>query len=270
MEVTKMHCSGNDFCVIPFKEKTDNKSLAAKLCNRKLGVGADGMIVVKTEPRPEMFFYNADGTQAPVSGNGLICFTRYCYEHGLVKHGKLDILTGTGPVSVEIVNGESFECKVTIGKPLFANSMIYATDPVDCFGRMIDIDGVKVNIYSFFMGTIHTVIFVDSLDDEVLSIAEKIHSHKLFAKKTNVDFVKIRKKTEMDVKTYERGVGWTYASGTGCCAAVVAANKLGLGSTKVRCNLELGHLDIEINKKGIVSMTGPAVKLFTCNYEEEM
>ncbi len=97
----------------------------------------------------------------------------------------------------------------------------------------------------------------------------QICNNPLFTKKTNVNFVRVINKENIEVKTYERGVGWTLACGTGCCASVVAANRLGLVGTKVKAILELGFLEIEL-KKNDVSMTGPATKVFECEIKEEI
>ena len=269
MEITKMHASGNDFCLIEFKERTDFKSLAIEICNRKTGVGADGLIVLKKAPRLEMLCYNMDGTTTPLNSNALRCFVKYAKDHAYFKGDKVDVLTGSGLISVEIKEDNPFSCRINMDKPIFNNQMIHATDMLDSFGRTITIDGVKITIYSFFMGSIQTVILVNSFDDEVLSLAEKIHSYKLFAKKTSVNFVIVKNKKEIDVKTYEKGVGFTYASGDVCSAAVVCLNKLNLVGPSVRCNLEFGYLDIDITKRGYVYLTGPAVKLFSCNFKEE-
>ncbi|MDE7384417.1 MAG: hypothetical protein K2M84_01520, partial [Anaeroplasmataceae bacterium] len=106
---------------------------------------------------------------------------------------------------------------------------------------------------------IHTVIFVDSLDSEVLNFAEKICKNRLFKKQTNVNFVHLIDETHIEIKTYERGVGWTLACGTGACASVVTCARLKLTKNKVSVLLPYGNLKIEITKKENVLMEGPAV-----------
>ena len=268
MKVEKMHGCGNDFCLIDYKENTDYEKLALKLCNRKTGVGSDGLIVVKRDPL-EMLFYNADGSRALMCGNGIRCFALYAYEHKMVNKLKFPVVTGAGQLELEIVNPQNFTCKVYMGKPIFTNQMIYVNDDIDSFGRVIKINDSLITIYSFFMGTIHTVIFVNDFTDNVVEYASKICNNPLFTKKTNVNFVRVINKENIEVKTYERGVGWTLACGTGCCASVVAANRLGLVGTKVKAILELGFLEIEL-KKNDVFMTGPATKVFECEIKEEI
>ncbi len=269
MQISKMHSSGNDFCIIDYIEKTDFKSLAIKICNRKTGVGADGLIVVKRNPRLEMLYYNQDGSTSSMNSNALRCFARYSLENNFFKGDKVEVLTGAGLIVVEIENTNPFECKINLGKPNFNNQMIHSTDMINNFGRVIDIEGFKVTIYSLFIGSIQTVVLVKSFDDEIIKYAELIHSYKIFAKKTSVNFVILRNKNEIDVKTYEKGVGFTYASGDGCAASAIVLNKLNLVKDKIKCNLELGYLNVDITKRGYVYLTGPANKIFTCDYEEE-
>ena len=106
-------------------------------------------------------------------------------------------------------------------------------------------------------------------DSEIINYAEDISSYPLFTKKTNVDFVYIVNKENIKIKTYERRVGFTLASGSGACAAVVAAQKLGYTKTLVNVQTEMGSLKVEITKKGIVYLTGTAKEVFECDYNEE-
>jgi diaminopimelate epimerase len=148
--------------------------------------------------------------------------------------------------------------------------MLSIDDELNCFGRTIRVKDRYVTIHSLFMSDIHTVIFLDDFDSPVLDYAEDISNYPLFRKKTNVDFVYIVNKETIKIKTYERGVGWTLASGSGAAASVVASQKLGYTKTLVNVLNEFGPIKIEITKKGIVYMTGPAKEVFECDYNEEV
>ncbi|MDE5715559.1 MAG: hypothetical protein K2I42_05435, partial [Anaeroplasmataceae bacterium] len=124
---------------------------------------------------------------------------------------------------------------------------------------LLTVENYHLTIYSFFLGTIHTVIFVDGLDSKLLNLAEKICKNPLFKSHTNVNFVKIINRKTLEIKTYERGVGWTLACGTGACASMVTAYKLGLVDAKIKVKLPAGELGIEMTKKETVFMEGPAV-----------
>ncbi len=267
MKVEKMHGCGNDFCVISYIDNVDFSNLAIKMCNRKTGIGSDGLIVVKENPL-EMLFYNADGTKAPMCGNGIRCFSKYCLDHNLIKKNKFNVITGAGKMTIEIMMQYPFMCRVNMGTPIFNNSMIYVSDSLDSFGRVISLNKRAVTVYSFFMGTVHTVVFVPDFESELLAYADAICNHSLYHRKTNVNFVQVINENKIRVKTYERGVGWTLACGTGCCASVVTTSKLGLTQKKVEVELEMGHLEIEVVKDKVL-MTGPAVKVFECEFKEE-
>ena len=225
MEFYNLHGCGNDFCVVEYDATKDYSHLARILCERRTGVGADGLIVVKTNPL-EMIFYNQDGTRASMCGNGIRCFARYVYEKRLVDKNQFECLTLAGVMKIHITSISPFLCRVDMGKPSFTNHMICVSDEINSFGRLLRIDDYHLTIYSFFMGTIHTVLFVDSLDSEVLKKASSICTHRLFRKQTNVNFVHLIDESHIEIKTYERGVGWTLACGTGACASVVACYKL--------------------------------------------
>ncbi|MDE6661078.1 MAG: diaminopimelate epimerase [Anaeroplasmataceae bacterium] len=267
MEFYKMHGCGNDFCVIEYEAGIEYSSLAKKLCDRKFGIGADGLIVVKQNPL-EMLFYNQDGSRASMCGNGIRCFARYVYEKKLISAKKLECLTLAGVMKIEITSLDPFLCKVDMGQPSFSNSMIHVSDDIKSFGRLLTVDGYSLTIYSFFMGTIHTVIFVDSLEADVLKFAEKICKNRLFRKQTNVNFVHLLDESHIEIKTYERGVGWTLACGTGACASVVTCTRLKLTKNRVNVKLPYGYLNIEVTKKENVIMEGPAVLSYVGQLKE--
>lgn len=257
MEFYKMHGCGNDFCIVEYQEGVSYEHLAIRLCDRKLGIGADGLIIVKRNP-VEMIFYNQDGSRASMCGNGIRCFARYVYENQIVSTKKFDCLTLAGKMKIEITQEHPFLCKVNMGQPSFANQMIHVSDDINSFGRIISIKNYHITIYSFFLGTIHTVLFVDSLDSKILDLAEAICKNPLFKRQTNVNFVHLINESSIEMKTYERGVGWTYACGTGACAAVVTCTKLKLTKNRVQVILPYGNLHIEVSRKEEVFMEGPA------------
>lgn len=266
LHFSKYHGCGNDFVVIDYKEGTNYSDLAIKLCNRKIAVGADGLVVVKLDPL-EMIFYNADGSRAPMCGNGIRCFARYVYEHKIVNSNVFDVLTLAGVMKIEIVDTKNFLVKVNMGSPIFTNESIKASDNLSYFGRDITIDGINVKFYSLFMGTIHTVVFVDKLDEIIkTNVGQNLCNHPLFKEKTNVNFAQKIDDNNFLIKTYERGVGWTCACGTGVCATYVVAKKLGLCKDYLNGHIEYGMLHIEGNDN--IFMTGPATKVFESELED--
>ena len=263
-----MHALGNDFILIRYTPGTDYHSLSRKICNRKTGVGGDGLIILKENPL-EMILYNPLGERVLMDGNALRCFSRLAYDLKLTRRNKLEVLTGRGPLTLEIEQEIPFLCRANLGTPSFNNQMIYVNDPLDSFGRIIKVDGVDINTYSFNLGGTNTIVYVDSLQSKYLSYAEGIAAHSLFKRHTNVTFVEVINKLKIKCKTYEYANGWVLSNGEGCAAAVVASNRLKLTKGKVSCEVEMGTLTVEIGKKDNVYLTGPAVGVFEAEYNEE-
>ncbi len=260
MKFCKYHGCGNDFIITDYVEGENYSALAQKWCDRKTGIGADGFIAVKKNPL-EMVFYNMDGSRAPMCGNGIRCFAAYCVRKKIISLDEFDVKTLAGVMKIKITDKRDFSVQVDMGSPVFDNKVFAAADDKNYFGRVIDVAGRSIKIYSMFMGTVHTVVFVDDSSDVTSSYADAICNHKLFTQKTNVNFVKVIDRTNFEVVTYERGVGWTCACGTGACAAFVAGGMLGLCDDYVNVRLKYGTLKIEKKDKNIF-MTGPASFVF--------
>lgn len=267
---SKYHGCGNSFVIIRESEllkKAAEKEypvFARAVCDICTGVGADGLIVVRQEPALEMMFYNCDGSRAPMCGNGIRCFAHFCRHEGICMENSYTVRTLAGDMIVDVTCEEPFRARINMGKPLFSKEAIKVESGTDdCFERTITLnDGSQYRIYSHFMGTIHTMVFAEDLDDEAIpDIGEKICNHPTFKEKTNVNFVKVIDEKTLEVRTYERGVGMTLACGTGACASVVTANMRGLCSNKVDVRLKLGSLNIQLGDDGNVYMEGPSVRI---------
>lgn len=267
---SKYHGCGNNFVIIKESElqaKVQPGSypeLAQKVCDVNTGVGADGMIVVRTEPALEMVFFNCDGSRAPMCGNGIRCFAHFCREEGIASGSSYPVKTLAGDMIVDVTCDEPFRVRINMGKPVFSRKAINAD--IECEDYMdLDLalqDGSDISVSSFFMGTIHTVVFVENFEDiDVPRIGEEICNHRFFREKTNVNFVKVIDDATMEVQTYERGVGMTLACGTGACASVVAAGIKGLCGSRADVILKLGTLNIEVAEDGNVYMEGPSEKI---------
>lgn len=259
MKISKYHGIGNDFLIIPYQGELDYSSMAKKYCNRKISIGADGFIVVKRDPY-EMIFYNEDGSRAPMCGNGIRCFAKFvCDNYGFQE--TLDVNTLAGLMKIKVVTKDPFMVQVNMGKPIFTNEAIKASDNESYIKRKIMVENVEFEINSLFMGTIHTVIFVKSLNDVIdKNYGMLICNNPLFKEKTNVNFVEVIDKYNFKMKTYERGVGWTCACGTGACASYVIGKMYGYCGEYVNIHLEYGNLKIEGDQQ--ILMTGPAEKIF--------
>lgn len=275
VKFTKMQGAGNDFILMEYDEykKIEKKfpEIAVKLCDRHFGIGADGIFVPIENPKTysdlEWLFYQADGSTAQMCGNGMRCFARFCYDKKLVNKRKFSVHTGAGKIIPEVM--EDMTVKVNMGKPILTPEKIPFKGSKNLnYPLWNGIKKFAVNAIS--MGNPHCVIFVKD-DEDNHELAKKygkdIEHDNLFPEKTNVEFVKIISREEIDVAVWERGCGITLACGTGACASVVAAILNGLCDNKVKVNLPGGILTIEWtgnsqNSDFDVFMTGEAKYVF--------
>ncbi|TDW20819.1 diaminopimelate epimerase [Breznakia blatticola] len=248
----KYHGCGNSFVIVNQQDvKMYNyTTLAKKLCSKDIGIGADGLIIVATNPL-EMIFYNQDGSQAPMCGNGIRCFSAYVLDQHLVDTDSFDVVTGAGILHVDS-KYDTYE--IAMGKPKFDHTLLHMETSIDLLSYRID----AYELASVFLGTIHTVMFVDDVDHyDVESVGKYICNHPTFQEKTNVNFVQVVDKRTLKVVTYERGVGITLACGTGCCASFAIASKKGYVDHCVDVQLQLGTLHLH-DKDNEIMMRGPA------------
>ncbi len=266
----KYHGLGNDFVIVDYDEVDtfDLDKLAVTLCNRHTGIGADGLVVVKHHPLG-MLFYNSDGSTARMCGNGIRCLAHYLYASGF-DGNKLTVKTGAGEMQVEITREEPFLAGVSMGNPDFTPAKVpVTTDLSEFINQPLTAGGKEYTVSSLFMGTNHTVVFVDDMTAvDIEKIGAEIANNPIFPDKTNVNFVQVLNKTTLRVRTYERGVGPTLACGTGCCAAAVMAHKLDYTGAMVKVELALGTLSINITADGVY-MQGPAVRVYDGNISLE-
>jgi len=274
IKLTKMQGLGNDFVVVDYPEyekaNMPMAELAIKLCDRNFGVGADGMIIPNLNQKNAdigWYFYNSDGTTAQMCGNGIRCFAKYVKEKNLVNSNKFSVETLAGIIVPEILDDGTV--KVNMSKPILKPENIPFKGEEN-LNYPLTVEDKTFSLNAVSMGNPHCVIFVKD-DCDLLELAKtygpKIETHPLFPEKTNVEFIKIISKTEMDLRVFERGCGITLACGTGACASVVAAILNNLTESKVKVNLLGGSLTIEwqgslANTNVDVYMTGPADYVF--------
>ncbi len=249
MRFTKMQGVGNDFIIFEAGEVAgvNLPELARRACDRHFGVGADGILVPASSGVAdlEMVYFNSDGSPSEMCGNGLRCLARYARDRGLVEDDALTVETGAGVKKVLLLGDGS--SRVDMGPPEF--------------GAEVELHG-----FTFFrvsMGNPHAVAFVGSESEvealELRKIGSPIENDPTFPERTNVEFVFVRGDHDVRMRIWERGAGETLASGSGSCAAAVAAIRRGLARSPVRVHLDGGVVEIEWAGEGEpVYMTGPA------------
>jgi diaminopimelate epimerase len=272
---TKLQALGNDYLYIDNRKRKLAKAalpdLAVQICDRHFGVGADGLILVAPGKvhRFKMVFYNPDGTEAEMCGNGIRCFARFVYEQGLSRSKVQSIETKAGVIDTEILEtGADFMIRADIGKPILERKKI----PVKgrgrfCIDEKLKLEGQTVKITCVSLGNPHALIFVREFSPQWRDVGRAVENHPMFPRRTNVEFVKVLSRRRIRLKIWERGAGETLASGTGASAATVAGVLTRKLDRKVTALFDRGKLTIEwSDEDDQLYMTGPATKVFSGTY----
>ncbi|HDP69508.1 MAG TPA: diaminopimelate epimerase [Actinobacteria bacterium] len=272
LEFAKSQGAGNDFIIIDDLEGALNltKRQVEHFCDRRFGIGADGLILIRPSKTPGaeffMHFFNSDGSLAEMCGNGIRCFAKYLFEYCLTNSKEMSIETLAGIKKVQLIfdGAEVFGAKVDMGKfSLKSKEIPVEIKKDEVINHKVDVEGQSFNITCVSMGNPHCVIFVEDLSKApVTTMGPRIENLSMFPNKTNVEFVQIINKSEIKLRVWERGAGETLACGTGACAAAVAANKLELIEDEILVHLPGGDLEIKI-LNGNIFMTGQAEEVFT-------
>ena len=270
MEFAKMEAAGNDFIVfngIKYQIQEYSK-LALNTCDRQLSLGADGILVCENSNRADikMLYYNSDGSQGEMCGNGIRCLAKYVYEEGIVNKDVITVetLAGIKTVCLDVIDKEVRNIRVNMGKPIFETEKIPVNIEKEAvIEETIEIDGQKIIFSSVLVGVPHTVIFVDNIKDiNINDLGQKIETNSLFPKKTNVNFIEVVDRENINIYTWERGAGRTLGCGTGSCASVAIGNLIGKLENKVNVKTEGGELKVEIQDDGQIYMEGKANRIY--------
>jgi diaminopimelate epimerase len=254
----KYHGTGNDFILIE-PQSIDSSIIAKRLCDRHFGIGADGIMI----PYPskvadiKMEYFNSDGSPAPMCGNGLRCFVRYCLNHGVLQKGPVTVETLAGIIDV---NAQDELISLNLGQPLLDLDSDYVIDNDE-----VIIDELK--LHTLFLGTLHAIVIVDE-SMNFRNLGEKLSYHPRFPQAINVNFVQVVDRNTIKVTTHERGAGWTLSCGTGSAASAFMTNLLDLTDDEVTVLVPGGELSVYCNED--VILTGPAIKIASGVFEGEM
>ena len=260
----KMHGLGNDFIIFDARDNPIvlKEPVIKELCERKLGVGCDQLIVFKNSVHAdaEMEIYNPDGSPASACGNAARCVAY------LLGKPHSTIMVGNRKLSAEMQNDGTVT--VNMGKPDFnwqAIPLAYEVNPMELeFAHSPPYNSG----YAVSMGNPHLIFFVtnDISQDEVSRIGSKFEKHILFPERTNVSFARIIDKENIALKVWERGTGITLACGSGACATAAVASKIGSVGRRVNIHLLGGTLKVSNEDEGML-MNGEVKKVFAGEVE---
>ncbi len=273
MEFTKLQATGNDFILIDARGfERDWSSLAGAMCDRRFGVGSDGLILMLPSEVADlrMRMFNPDGSEAEACGNGLRCFARYATEMAIVSSRELRIETLGGVRAVSLL--EDGTVQVSMGAPVFARARIpmvvngvetNADEPVVDFPLAISGEEILVDCVS--MGNPHAVCFLDEPVEgfRLSEFGPRVEHHRAFPNRANFEVVDASQRGHLEMRVWERGVGETLSCGSGACAVAVVSIRKGLCKSPVDIKLPGGVLSVSWNGEGEVLLSGPAEIVFT-------
>lgn len=257
----KMHGLGNDFIVVERLPAVlgEAGAAAAALCDRHLGIGADGLIAILPHDAADvrMVVLNPDGSEAEMCGNALRCAVAYAVGKGLGHGDEVRVLTRGGLKRGVVMerSGLTAQVRAEIGRP---------PEPV-FLERELALPGRTVTASFLWVGVPHVVIFVEELQDfPVAEIGRELEWHRGFHTTTNVMFVQVLNTDELAIRPWERaGVGESLACGTGACASLVVAHLTRRNSRRARVHFPGGTMVVEWNDEGELVVTGSATTVFS-------
>jgi diaminopimelate epimerase len=265
MHFAKYHALGNDYLVIEAGGLAEPLAPGRirRLCDRHRGPGADGVLL--REPgaaRHRLRIFNPDGSEAEKSGNGLRIFARYLFDRGAVGEDPFPVELPGGTVRCRILaRGRSVA--VELGRVSFRSDEIpVAGPPREVLREHLEAEGRVLEFSAVSVGNPHCVILCDAVSEaEARALGPALELHPLFPRRTNVQLVRVVDRTTLHVEIWERGAGYTLASGTSACAAAAVAHRLGRCDPAVRVVMPGGALAVEIGAAGDVTLTGPVTRV---------
>lgn len=261
----KSHGLGNDYIVLNQSEiefALTEKAIQ-RICDVHYGIGSDG-ILLKVPSLKANFgvrILNPDGSEAEKSGNGLRIFAKYLYDYKIAKSPVFTIETAGGLVQAEIteeVNGKAQSVKVDMGNAIFNSPEIPVNcQNPECIDETLHLEYKDYEISCVSVGNPHCVILTDKLDEkEVKTFGPQIETNPMFPNRINVQFAKVLSENEVEIMIWERGAGWTLASGSSSCAVASVMVKKGLVQPNLTVKMPGGNLKIEIDRSWYIRMTG--------------
>ena len=280
LKFVKVHGTGNDFVLVDARNlKRDWPELARELCNRRYGVGADGVLLLLASQRADlrMRIFNPDGSEAEMCGNGIRCFTKYALECDLLERSRevanIETLAGIHTVTPFWKDGRVVSVKVGMGVPRLRPEEIpvdlsHGQDHPRQTDNLLDypfkVGEKELRITGLSMGNPHAVCFLDGPVEAfpLEHLGPLVEHHPLFPERVNFEVAQVRDRAHIKARVWERGAGATQACGSGGAAVAVAARLHGFIAQTVEVELPGGVLKLEWDGEGEVWLTGPAEQVF--------
>ena len=277
MKFTKYHALGNDYLVLDPKDAKElpAEETVVRICHRNFGLGSDGILFGPLPSDKADFglrIINPDGSEAEKSGNGLRIFARYLYDTGSVKNDAFTVDTVGGTVTCRI--DETIQLiSVDMGKVRFAMDHVPVDGPEQAdhnIGRKLTVNGTDYIVYLADIGNPHCVIPLPEISEELACRdGAIIECDPLFPNRTNVQFLKVLDRNNIQIEIWERGAGYTLASGSSSSASAAVAHRIGLCDRNITVHMPGGKIQIEVGNDFQINMTGPATRVADMEFDLE-
>ena len=277
-EFVKSHGLGNDYIVLDQAQLSRPLTPEAvrTICDYHFGVGSDGILLVVpgTEADFGVRIFNPDGSEAEKSGNGIRILAKFLYDHGYAPRPELTISTLGGLVRARLdLDGDRVRMiTADMGRATFVSTEIPVAGPRrEVVRETLAVDDQRLTVTCVSVGNPHCVIFTDALDvDEVKRLGPKIERHPSFPNRINVQFAKLLGRDRVSILIWERGAGYTLASGTSSCAVAAACVKNGLTDRTVTIESPGGALAVSIADTWELTLTGPVSEICRGRLSEDL
>ena len=272
----KYHALGNDYLVLNPSDLSAELDAfqIQRICHRNFGVGSDGILLGPLGTKEGDFglrIFNPDGSEAEKSGNGLRIFSRYLWDQGLVKESPFTIMTPGGRVESTVQDGGR-SVTVQMGQVSFDSTRIPVKgEPREVLNETMSLEGEELRFCAATVGNPHCVVLRENVsEEEARRLGPLIEKDPRFPNRTNVQFMKVLDRSHIRIEIWERGAGYTLASGSSSSAAAAVAHRLGLCGGHITVHMPGGDLDIRIAENFSVQMTGPVTKIAEGSLSPEM
>jgi len=276
MEFAKYHALGNDYIVLDPADLPGDLTTAQirVICHRNYGLGSDGILLGPLKTADADFglrIFNPDGSEAEKSGNGLRIFSRFLCDRKLVRDDPFTVFTAGGKVTCQVHRAGN-SVTVEMGEVSFASTRIPVTGPArEVINEIIVAGGKEFTFCAATVGNPHCVILRDTVSrNEAITYGPLIESDPRFPNRTNVQFMRVLDRKNIQIEIWERGAGYTLASGSSSSAAAAVARKLGLCDSDITVHMPGGALEITVSDQFFIVMTGPVVKVAEGAIAEDM
>ena len=276
MDFYKYHALGNDYIVIdPNQSELQlTEENIQRICHRNFGIGSDGILYgpIFREGKISLRILNPDGSEAEKSGNGIRIFSKYLFDERYMKEHIFKLQTLGGEVVVEILDTEARRIKVDMGTVSFVSNEIPVSGARrEVVDERLTVDGKDLQVTCVSVGNPHCVIPMDEISKQLaMELGPVVENHSSFPNKINLQLLKVIDRKNIQIEIWERGAGYTLASGSSSCAAASVAHKLSRVDSELTVHSPGGQIEIEIEKNGHIFMTGGVTGVFSGQFKPDL